>query len=149
MKTLYLKKDQASSLCLEEFPNAGPRPSIVGMKKLYWGENALCIQSGTYVYKVNRETYNLACRILGEDPLPPLYYRIYDRQTHRYLCSAYNSLGYQELKEGYLAYIDPDTSVEDMEIIKKMSPIAFFHHLDCQEFTVESQEEKFEPHEEN
>lgn len=36
MKTIYLNKDQGSSLDLEMFPSAGPRPSVKeGIFKLY------------------------------------------------------------------------------------------------------------------
>ena len=44
---------------LKRFPSAGPRPSITGMKKLYWGEDAPCVRHGAYVYKVDKETYDL------------------------------------------------------------------------------------------
>ena len=44
---------------LESFPCARPYPSVSGMKKLYWGEDALCVKCGAYVYKVDRQTYDM------------------------------------------------------------------------------------------
>lgn len=40
-----------------EFPCAGPYPSITGMKKLYWGEDAYVIRCGTYIYKVPQNVW--------------------------------------------------------------------------------------------
>lgn len=42
---------------LARFPNAGPRPSIKGMKDRFWGEDAYCVKCGQYVYKVDRNTW--------------------------------------------------------------------------------------------
>ena len=57
MRTLYVrKKDYDTNL--SKCPSAGPYPSITGMKKKYWGKNALCIKCGRYVYLVTEEIYN-------------------------------------------------------------------------------------------
>ena len=37
---------------LEQFPNFHRSGSIRGMKKLYYGENALLVKSGSYIYNV-------------------------------------------------------------------------------------------------
>ena len=42
---------------LEDFPNAGPNPNITGMKENYGGMDAYCIKCGSYVYKVDKNTY--------------------------------------------------------------------------------------------
>lgn len=57
MKTITVKSTPENEEKLKNFPSAGPRPSIIGMKNLYWGKNALCIKMGQYVYNVDRETY--------------------------------------------------------------------------------------------
>lgn len=44
-------------ISLETFPNAGPNPNISGMKKNYWGKDAMCVKHGAYVYKVTQEVY--------------------------------------------------------------------------------------------
>ena len=57
MKTITVnKKGLKHDLSL--FPNFHKSGSIIGMKKLYYGKNALLIKSGNYIYKVNEEVYN-------------------------------------------------------------------------------------------
>ncbi len=59
-KTLYLTNKRAEQLNIDlsKYPSAGPYPSVAGMKKQYWGKNALCVRQGSYVYKVSQEIYN-------------------------------------------------------------------------------------------
>lgn len=46
----YLKvKDQA---ILADFPNFSRTGSILGMKKMYYGKNALLVRCGSYIYNV-------------------------------------------------------------------------------------------------
>ena len=33
-----------------QFPNAGPNPSISGMKKQFWGMDSICVMCGQYLY---------------------------------------------------------------------------------------------------
>ncbi len=33
-------------------PNAGPSPSIKGMRFKYWGKNAIIVKQGQYAYKL-------------------------------------------------------------------------------------------------
>lgn len=57
MRTLTVnKKDLKHDLSI--FPNFSKTGSIKGMKKLYYGNNALLIKSGNYIYKVTEEVYN-------------------------------------------------------------------------------------------
>ena len=61
MKTLKVTSREANLLNLGRFPNAGPNPDIIGMK-MKWGgrcgwEDVLCVSDGTYLYKVDYETY--------------------------------------------------------------------------------------------
>lgn len=57
MKTLTVnKKDLRHDLSV--FPNFSASGSIKGMKKLYYGADALLIKSGAYIYKVTSEVYN-------------------------------------------------------------------------------------------
>lgn len=47
---------------LSEFPNFSANGSIRGMKKLYYGKNALLIKKGSYIYNVTSQPeiyYNL------------------------------------------------------------------------------------------
>ena len=59
-KTIYLPVDKAKRLGIEKYPSAGPYSSISGMKWRFWGKDAYCIKSGIYVYKVDKEFYELA-----------------------------------------------------------------------------------------
>jgi len=57
MKTITVKqKDLKHDLSI--FPNFSASGSIRGMKKLYYGLDALLIKSGGYIYKVTEEVYN-------------------------------------------------------------------------------------------
>ncbi len=45
------------------YPNIDVTGSIKGMKKLYWGLDALVVRSGSYYYKVPTEVYhNQKCK---------------------------------------------------------------------------------------
>jgi len=57
MKTIYVKKSELRH-DLSVFPNFSASGSITGMKKLYYGKDALLIRSGSYIYKVTPEVYN-------------------------------------------------------------------------------------------
>lgn len=39
---------------LSNFPNFSASGSIKGMKKIYYGEDALLVRSGSYIYNVTR-----------------------------------------------------------------------------------------------
>lgn len=54
--TLYMteaefKKDYGNPY---NYSSAGPYPSISGMRKLYWGKDAIIVKVGTYIYKVGK-----------------------------------------------------------------------------------------------
>ena len=65
-RTLYISKKNAdrAMLCLGNFPNFHSSGSIKGMKKQYYGKDALLIRSGIYIYNVNPETYEKAKNII-------------------------------------------------------------------------------------
>ena len=58
-KTLYLSKKDVERLDIDlsDYPSAGPRPNVSGMKKLVWGIDALVVKSGAYIYKVPADVY--------------------------------------------------------------------------------------------
>ncbi len=62
MKTKTLSVNHPKANELENYPNFDKSGSIKGMKKLYYGEDALLIKCGSYIYNVssNPELYNLA-----------------------------------------------------------------------------------------
>ena len=49
---------------LSIFPNFSSSGSIKGMKEKYYGNDALLIKSGSYIYKVNEEVYYYYSKLL-------------------------------------------------------------------------------------
>ena len=56
----YMKKDQAARYKLDQYPSFGPNGNVAGMKKLYYGKDALLVRSGAYVYHVPANVYDAA-----------------------------------------------------------------------------------------
>ena len=52
-KTLYVK--DAERIGISRFPNFHKTGSIAGMKKLYYGKNALLVRCGSWIYNVSSE----------------------------------------------------------------------------------------------
>lgn len=55
-------KTTKSNIDLSRFPNFHKSGNIIGMKKLYYGKNALLVKKGAYIYNVTSEPtiyYNL------------------------------------------------------------------------------------------
>lgn len=59
-RTKYMNKEQYEQYNLSQYPNAGPYPSISGMKARYWGKDAYCVKHGAYVYNVPKEVWEQA-----------------------------------------------------------------------------------------
>ena len=60
-KTLYLSKKLVGpklELMLDQCPSAGPYANLTGMRKFYWGENALVVKVGAYIYHVGPTLFN-------------------------------------------------------------------------------------------
>lgn len=53
MKTRIYKGN--NPIKLSEFPNFHKSGSIKGMKKLYYGKDALLVRNGSYIYNVTSE----------------------------------------------------------------------------------------------
>lgn len=60
MKTKKMSTAQGESVNIDQFPNFHRTGSVTGMKKLYYGKNALLVRCGAYIYKVSEEVYNKA-----------------------------------------------------------------------------------------
>lgn len=56
----YMTKDQAARCNLDSYPSFWPNGNVAGMKKKYYGKDALLVRSGAYVYHVPAEIYNQA-----------------------------------------------------------------------------------------
>lgn len=60
-KTLYTR--DAEKAGINRFPNFHRTGSIIGMKRLYYGKNALLVRCGSQIYNVSSEPeiyYNMA-----------------------------------------------------------------------------------------
>lgn len=57
MKCRRMKVADGKRYNLSQYPNFSATGSIKGMKKLYYGEDALLVKCGSYIYKVPPEVY--------------------------------------------------------------------------------------------
>lgn len=57
MRCRYLKVKDGKRLNIEQYPNFHSSGSIKGMKKLYWGKDALLVRCGSYIYRVPAKIY--------------------------------------------------------------------------------------------
>lgn len=63
MKTKTLYKRDAEKTQIRRFPNFHKSGSIFGMKKFYYGKDALLVRCGSQIYNVSSEPelyYNIA-----------------------------------------------------------------------------------------
>lgn len=56
----YMNKEDKKIYNLSQYPNFSATGSIYGMKKLYYGMDALLVRSGSWIYKVPKEIYDAA-----------------------------------------------------------------------------------------
>ena len=56
----YMNKEDKKIYNLSQYPNFSATGSIYGMKKLYYGMDALLVRSGSWIYKVPQEIYDAA-----------------------------------------------------------------------------------------
>ena len=61
-KVKYVTRTNPDYQKLSEFPSFSASGSITGMKKQYYGKNALLVRSGAFIYNVSAEPeiYNRA-----------------------------------------------------------------------------------------
>lgn len=63
MKVKHLRVEFGKQVHIEKFPNFHFTGSVAGMKKLYYGKQALLVRCGDFIYNVSSEPciyYNLA-----------------------------------------------------------------------------------------
>lgn len=53
----YMNKVEKKQYNLEQYPNFSVTGNVYGMKKLYYGMNALLVRSGAWIYKVPEWIY--------------------------------------------------------------------------------------------
>lgn len=56
----YMRKTEKELYQLDRYPSFSATGSIYGMKKKYYGMDALLVLSGSWIYKVPPEIYNVA-----------------------------------------------------------------------------------------
>lgn len=56
----YMNKTQKAIHNLSQYPNFSSTGNVYGMKKLYYGMNALLVRSGSHIYKVPPSIYYCA-----------------------------------------------------------------------------------------
>lgn len=56
----YMNKEQKAKYDLSQYPNFSVTGSVFGMKKLYYGMDALLVRSGQWIYHVPKEVYDAA-----------------------------------------------------------------------------------------
>lgn len=52
MRVRYLTVTRGRAMNIENYPNFHKSGSVAGMKKQYYGENALLVRCGNYIYNV-------------------------------------------------------------------------------------------------
>ena len=63
MRTKTLSRREGEKFGISRFPNFHKSGSIIGMKRLYYGKDALLVRCGSWIYNVSNEPdiyYNLA-----------------------------------------------------------------------------------------
>ena len=55
MRCRYLKRAKGEAIGISNFPNFHKSGSIIGMKKLYYGSDALLVRCGQWIYNVTSE----------------------------------------------------------------------------------------------
>ena len=58
MKVKKLSIEKGKACNISNFPNFHKSGSIRGMKKLYYGKNAMLVRCGEYIYNVTDDIYN-------------------------------------------------------------------------------------------
>lgn len=54
MRVKYVYKEDKERMNLSDYPNFSATGSIAGMKKLYYGPDALLVRCGSFIYNVTR-----------------------------------------------------------------------------------------------
>jgi len=74
-----------------------------------------------------------------------MFYRLFDKQTGRYMATGYNSTSLNELIESYSDYFgESDWDDEDLEIFNNLSKSDKLKQIESNEFVIEKSKRKFE-----
>ena len=60
MKVRTISLEEGKKLNIDQYPNFHKSGSIMGMKKQYYGKDAMLVKCGDYVYNVPQSIYDKA-----------------------------------------------------------------------------------------
>lgn len=60
MRVKYMYVKDGERVNISQYPNFHKSGSIAGMKKLYYGDDALLVRCGEWIYNVPQEIYDRA-----------------------------------------------------------------------------------------
>ena len=60
MKVRTISLEEGKKLNIDQYPNFHKSGSIIGMKKQYYGKDAMLVKCGDYVYNVPQSIYDRA-----------------------------------------------------------------------------------------
>lgn len=60
MRVRTMTAEQGERVGIEQYPNFHKSGSVRGMKKLYYGKDAMLVRCGSYIYNVPRGVYEEA-----------------------------------------------------------------------------------------
>lgn len=56
----YLPVEKGKEINISQYPNFSATGSVAGMKNKYYGKDALLVRSGSWIYHVPDEVYDMA-----------------------------------------------------------------------------------------
>ena len=58
MRTKYLKVSEGERLNIDRFPSFSSTGSITGMKRDFYGKDAMLVKGGSFIYNTESDFYN-------------------------------------------------------------------------------------------
>lgn len=60
MRVRYMKVEDGKIINISQYQNFSATGSVKGMKKQFYGEDAMLVRCGSYIYNVPRHVYYMA-----------------------------------------------------------------------------------------
>lgn len=73
-----------------------------------------------------------------------MYYRLYDKQTGRYMFTGYNSSSKKELIEDFILYKSSELEEQELLMLKSITKKQMFDFIESCDFIIEKSSKKFE-----
>lgn len=71
------------------------------------------------------------------------YYRLYDKQTGRYMSTGYNATSVAELARDYKSYVSIDEDEEEEDFFESASDCQVLEYIRANEFDIETSDKPF------